>query len=142
MLPFLSLVAVLLQGSSAAPTKRLSPVPVISENFPDPSLISTNNTWYAFATNSGQYNVQVAQSSDFITWEYLNQDALPDLPAWVDASAPNVWAPDVSERVRYSKAFHFMADSGRMTVPISYTSLLLLRSFRATTASAMRRPIL
>jgi len=100
MLPFLSLVAVLLQGSSAAPTKRLSAVPVISENFPDPSLISTNNTWYAFATNSGQYNVQVAQSFDFVTWEYLNQDALPDLPAWVDASAPNVWAPDVSERVR------------------------------------------
>ena len=95
-------LAVLLQRSSAAPTKRLSAVPAISENFPDPSLINTNDTWYAFATNNGQYNVQVAQSSDFATWEYLNQDALPNLPEWVDASAPNVWAPDVSERVRSS----------------------------------------
>lgn len=54
---------------------------------------TANGTWYAFATNNGVYNVQVAVSDDFENWTVLNQDALPDAGPWSDGT--NVWAPDV-----------------------------------------------
>lgn len=117
MLPFSVLaiaLPVLLQHVDAAPVKRLSSVPAVPENFPDPSVINVNNQWYAFATNNGQYNVQIAQSVDFNTWNYLSQDALPQLPSWVDASGPNIWAPDVSQRVRYSL---FIISTSKLTLP-------------------------
>ncbi|KAK7530490.1 glycosyl hydrolase [Phyllosticta citricarpa] len=71
--------------------------PVIERNFPDPSLIYWNGTWWAFATENDSVHIQVAYSADFTDWTYMEgQDALPDPPAWVNASAPNTWAPDVN----------------------------------------------
>ena len=70
-------------------------------NFPDPSMIRINqNLFYAFSTNSRYngviVNVPMAHSTDFQTWTSNGaQDALPNLPAWVDKSNPMVWAPDV-----------------------------------------------
>ncbi|RLL94793.1 hypothetical protein CFD26_103344 [Aspergillus turcosus] len=70
--------------------------PVITANFPDPSVIQVEDgDWYAFATNNGVYNVQIATSHDFENWTVLNQDALPDAGVWSDGT--NVWAPDVRE---------------------------------------------
>lgn len=68
----------------------------IDANFPDPSIWSENDMWYAFATNDHGRNVQVAASKDFKKWDVLNGvDALPKVGKWVNQKAPAVWAPDV-----------------------------------------------
>ncbi|KAG5728695.1 Arabinan endo-1,5-alpha-L-arabinosidase [Termitomyces sp. T112] len=69
--------------------------PVISVNFPDPSIIwvPSENSWFAFATNGNGVNVQLATSLDFDTWSVTKQDALPTVGAWVDQANPAVWAP-------------------------------------------------
>lgn len=74
--------------------------PVITENFPDPSVIYADGKWYAFATNNGVYNVPVAESTDFLNWTVLAQDALPDAGVWSDGT--NVWAPDVVQLVSFA----------------------------------------
>ena len=86
--------------SSQAPlTKRaFSNGPVITANFPDPSFINVDGTYYAFATNNGAQNIQIATSPDFATWTVTGNDALPNLPSWTIAG--NVWAPDVVQVVR------------------------------------------
>lgn len=87
----------------AAPkmSKRLGFKSVITENFPDPCIIKPGDTYYAFATGDHGNNVQIASSSDFNSWKVLNKDALPkeNIPPWVNANSPAVWAPDVYKRV-------------------------------------------
>jgi beta-xylosidase len=82
------------------PDKRSISGAVITVDFPDPSIVKVDNGWYAFGTQSIYDNknihIQVASSSDFNYWSLHNgQDALPNLPGWVDASNPLVWAPDI-----------------------------------------------
>lgn len=80
-------------------TKRaFSNGPVITANFPDPSYINVGGVYYAFATNNGAQNIQIATSPDFDTWTVTGADALPTLPSW--ATTGNVWAPDVVQVVR------------------------------------------
>lgn len=71
-------------------------------DFPDPSLISVDGTYYAFASQSGYTNkdtkIQLATSTDFDSWTYTGQDALPDLPSWAKDDGA-VWAPDVNQLV-------------------------------------------
>lgn len=72
--------------------------PVISTDFPDPSIIQVNDTWYAFATSGAGLNVRVATSPDFVTWTVVEgYDAMPNPAPWAGG---NVWAPDVSQLVR------------------------------------------
>jgi beta-xylosidase len=79
--------------------------PVITANFPDPSVIQVEGgDWYAFATNNGVYNVQIATSHNFENWTVLNHDALPNAGAWSDGT--NVWAPDIREIVRHFFTCH------------------------------------
>ena len=73
----------------------LSNGPVIAENFPDPSFIHVNDTYYAFSTNSGHGNVPVATSTDFVNWTFT-QDALPSLGNWTSGKT---WALDVTQVV-------------------------------------------
>ena len=103
--------------SEQSPISRrsLSNGPVITSNFPDPSLIQVGNTWYAFSTTSGGLNVPIAKSTDFKTWTVSNIDALPSLGAW--AASGNTWAPDVVQLVCYS-------DSKNRLILISYHSLM------------------
>lgn len=89
---------------NAAPLeKRAVNGPVISSNFPDPSIVKVGNTWYSFGTNTQDgpsgIHVQIAKSSDFNSWTVLGKDALANLPGWVYAANPAVWAPDVIENV-------------------------------------------
>lgn len=72
--------------------------PVISANFPDPAILVTSGGTYAFATNSGNINIQVATSTDGgVTWELQSGvDALPNVGSW--ATANSTWAPDVIDR--------------------------------------------
>ena len=83
--------------------KRSVNGPVLSVDFPDPSVIQVGDTWYAFGTQSvydnTEIHIQVATSKDFSTWT-LSQgtDALPNLPGWASNDG-NVWAPDVNQLV-------------------------------------------
>jgi beta-xylosidase len=107
-----SLLSALLLASPliAAPLtpKANQLAPSIPLDFPDPSIIKANNAWYAFATNGNGLNVQVATSSNFNAWNTVGKDALPKLPAWVNAANPQVWAPDVIQRVRCARKFYLM----------------------------------
>lgn len=88
-------------------SKRATIGLAIPRNFPDPSLIKVNGTWYAFATHTRgtKVKIQVAQSSDFDNWSIVKNadgsqlDALPVLPAWVNQSNYLTWAPDVQQLV-------------------------------------------
>lgn len=69
---------------------------VLDQDFPDPDVLETGGMYYAYATNGGGFNVQVATSPDLKDWTAAATDALPVLPKW---SLPGkTWAPDVSEQ--------------------------------------------
>src|SRR4051812_38346542 len=55
--------------------------PVIDADFPDPFILSDADRYYAYATTDVAQNLQLARSSDLVTWEMLD-DPLPKLPAW------------------------------------------------------------
>lgn len=80
--------------------------PVIQNiNFPDPSVINFGGVWYAFGTGT-TVNIPFAASTDYDTWTLqttngVQNDALPNLPAWAVSDDPTtVWAPDVNQVVR------------------------------------------
>jgi hypothetical protein len=73
--------------------------PVHPGDFPDPSILLYNGTYYGFATQNfasaaDTINVQVSTSSDAVNWTSSTQDALPNLGAW--AKPGNTWAPTVA----------------------------------------------
>ncbi|EAU32049.1 predicted protein [Aspergillus terreus NIH2624] len=61
------------------------PWKILDVDFPDPAVIQTDDGYYAFGTNSGGINAQVAHSTDFQSWTLLDGvDALPGpFPGWV-----------------------------------------------------------
>ena len=115
-------------GGDGSPGGRLhSPIrAALFDNFPDPTLLLVNGTWYAYATNNaagilqrpdnvssyeyGASNVQVATSDNFVNWTLLasKHDPLPETGMWVaqgnnpHTTPPipraNVWAPSVIQR--------------------------------------------
>src|SRR6185437_16756056 len=71
--------------------------PVLNIDFPDPTVINANGTYYAYATH-GMYggkmnNIQIASSKDLFNWKYEG-DALPRKPTWA-SNTQRFWAPDV-----------------------------------------------
>ena len=109
-------------GPTATPT--LGPDefrnPVIDRDFPDPDTLKVDDTYYAYATNSGGSNVQIARSTDLVTWERL-PDVLPVLPLW--AAGGFTWAPEVTSWndgetfTMYFTARH--AESGRQCIGVA-----------------------
>jgi beta-xylosidase len=85
-------------SAPAAPTPAADTFqnPVLRADFPDPGLLRVGDTFYAYATNAVGKNVQVARSSDLVTWETL-PDALPALPRWAQLGGSLVWAPEVMQ---------------------------------------------
>jgi beta-xylosidase len=67
--------------------------PVIRDDFPDPFVLRTKDGYYAYATTDGAQNLQLARSTDLVSWETLD-DPLPKLPTW---SSGDTWAPEVME---------------------------------------------
>src|SRR5436190_7576893 len=65
--------------------------PIIDADFPDPFILADAGRYYAYATTDVAQNLQLARSSDLVTWEMLD-DPLPKLPAW---SSGDTWAPEV-----------------------------------------------
>jgi hypothetical protein len=61
-------------------------------DFPDPFVLMVGGTYYAYATNSVEGNIQIIQSSDRTHWTAVG-NALPNLPSW--ATPNHTWAPAV-----------------------------------------------
>jgi hypothetical protein len=81
--------------------------PVHPGDFPDPSVLQYQGSYYAFATQSfasldKTINIQVSTSSDGIHWTQTSTDALPDLPSW--AKKGDTWAPSVAYETATSPA--------------------------------------
>ncbi|ROW11634.1 hypothetical protein VPNG_05601 [Cytospora leucostoma] len=98
----LSAGLLLVQGGQAAPKFGQlfaldTSIPItaaIDRDFPDPSILEGEDGWYAFATASGDKQVQVARApTPGGPWSYLDVDLLPDPGAWT--TGQNTWAPDV-----------------------------------------------
>ena len=65
--------------------------PVLDRNFPDPTVIAYNGTYYAYATNGNNCNIQLASSTNLINWK-PEPDAMPQKPNWATS---DFWAPHV-----------------------------------------------
>jgi len=112
----------------------------LDDNFPDPDVTFHDGTYYAFATNNaagiiqrpdnttgydyGSSNVQIATSTDFLTWHLLNSthDPLPDVGDWVipgmteippKIPRANVWAPAVIQRPSDNKFIMYYSANKR-----------------------------
>ncbi|KAI9710998.1 MAG: hypothetical protein M1820_002436 [Bogoriella megaspora] len=88
--------------------------PVVVKDFPDPSLIQVDNTWYSFATCGNGYKTQIATSEDFSTWSLMqHHDALPAVGAWVskDKGMGFPVAPDVQRMADGSFVLYYSAVS-------------------------------
>ena len=81
--------------------------PVIDRNFPDPDVLESGGTFYAYATNDNNRNVQAATSTDLDSWEVQATDVFPDLPSWVIPG--KTWAPEVTEIAPGSFVLYFTA---------------------------------
>jgi arabinan endo-1,5-alpha-L-arabinosidase len=69
--------------------------PVLNRDFPDPDVLLVDGVYYAYATNTEPYNIQVSSSTDLVNWSDV-REALPSLPRWARLEFGFVWAPDVS----------------------------------------------
>jgi beta-xylosidase len=89
----LTLLALLIGLSSAQKATMTYTNPVYANDFPDPFVLRVEKTYYAYATNGGGNDIQLARSSNLVDWSYLG-NALGPLPAW--ASGGLTWAPEVA----------------------------------------------
>lgn len=95
-----ALLSFLCLGAGASPVlkKRQTYAAAIEKDFPDPSVMqAADGTYYAYATAGNGVQIQVATSSDGISWELQEgYDALQaGSVAWAPED-PSVWAPDVT----------------------------------------------
>jgi arabinan endo-1,5-alpha-L-arabinosidase len=79
---------------SPTPVRSAFTNPVLDQDFPDPDVLQVSDTYYAYATNGNDINIQVARSMDLVHWEVL-EDALPKLPTWAVQKFGWAWAPEV-----------------------------------------------
>ena len=61
-------------------------------DFPDPSVTTVGDTYYAYGTNGSTGTVQTLSSTDLVSWTVL-PPALEALPGW--AQPGHTWAPTV-----------------------------------------------
>ncbi len=63
-------------------------------DFPDPFVLRVGGTYFAYATNSAEGNIQIITSTDLSHWTAVG-NALPRLPRWAAPDA--TWAPSVRQ---------------------------------------------
>lgn len=128
-------------GATPSPSKpAVGSTFVISQDFPDPDVLSTAGTYYAYATNDAAYNIQFATSKDLKTWTVAGADALPQLPVW--AQRGNTWAPDVSEPASGHFVMYFVArepNSGKQCIGMA-TATAAAGPFVSTETAPMLCP--
>ncbi|KAI0480181.1 glycoside hydrolase family 43 protein [Xylariaceae sp. FL0804] len=92
--------------------------PVFDENFPDPSILwdEPSNTWYAFGSEGNGHQIQVATAPGSIKgpWTLLDQDLMPDPPAWT--TGRQTWAPDVRPLASGAYVMYFSAQLANNTM--------------------------
>jgi Glycosyl hydrolases family 43 len=88
-----------LRGIEGACNRALGAIggtgPVYALDFADPFVLTTNDGYYAYATNSGGGAVQVIRSADLHDWTVVG-DGMPVLPDWAEPGL--TWAPTVLAR--------------------------------------------
>jgi Glycosyl hydrolases family 43 len=98
--------------------------PLVGWYFADPSLIEEGGTWYSFAS-SFSYNakgferkLQLAKSSNFVSWEYVDKEILPGNHA-------QRWGPDVikSPNNEYIMNYAKVESSGTCLYTATATSI-------------------
>jgi hypothetical protein len=86
--------------ATAPPAAPANWAPAQPGDFPDPSVLLYDGTYYGFSTQNfapaGQtINIQMSTSTNGVTWNRINGwDALPTLPSWAEEG--NTWAPSVA----------------------------------------------
>jgi hypothetical protein len=96
----MALVTLLSAGTPlAASAATVTWTPAHPGDFPDPSVLLYDGTYYGFATqsfsNTGNIiNIQVSTSTDGVNWTSSSVDALPHLPSWAERG--NTWGPSVA----------------------------------------------
>lgn len=108
-------------------TQEQAPVDLrLLHNFPDPSLLNHNGTWYAYATNnaaqiedqqktvheSSLRNAQLATSKDFESWKLFGDDMLPSAGPWAKQD-PHIWAPAILRLNDTSFVLYYSAVASR-----------------------------
>ncbi|GEP26034.1 MULTISPECIES: glycoside hydrolase family 43 protein [Cryobacterium] len=91
---------------SGSPADAIPGAPVLNVNFADPDVVQVDGTYFAYATNDNNRNVQVASSANLLDWEVL-PDALPKLPSWIIPG--KTWAPEVTRLSDDSFVMYFTA---------------------------------
>jgi Glycosyl hydrolases family 43 len=71
-----------------------TPQLVYDGDFPDPSLLAVDGTFYAYSTNSAAANMPVIVSNDVFHWRSLG-DGMAFLPSWAVRTSGFTWAPSV-----------------------------------------------
>jgi beta-xylosidase len=85
---------VLTAADPASAASSTFSAPVYASDFPDPSILLSGGTYWAYSTGSAGRNLQVMSSSNLLTWSNPT-DPLPSLPTW--ASAGRTWSPGVMQ---------------------------------------------
>jgi beta-xylosidase len=105
--------------TEAAPAGDTFQNPVYEDNFPDPHVILVDGTYYAYATNDNDGNVQTLRSKDLVEWTE-GPDALPELGPW---SYPGkTWAPEVLALENGTFVLYYTAnaaDFGRQCIGVA-----------------------
>ncbi|WP_331533013.1 glycoside hydrolase family 43 protein [Pseudonocardia sp.] len=133
-------------AATVAATPAVAIHPVISHDFPDPTLLVVGSTYYAYSTMSTYqgktWHVPVARATSLTgTWTEIT-DAMPTLPPWVakDPSGNgNVWAPEVAARSDGSYILYFTAHSGAKNVQC--IGVALAHSPKGPFTSAATQPL-
>ncbi|UJW31264.1 family 43 glycosylhydrolase [Saccharothrix sp. AJ9571] len=92
----LVLPLLLLLGLTTPVAAAVPPALVIGHDFPDPDVLESGGTYYAYSTSSSRGRVPFATAPTPSGPWAAKGDALPQKPAW--AGNGGFWAPDVSRR--------------------------------------------
>jgi beta-xylosidase len=101
------LLVLLLAAAAPATADEPQFVPLIRGDFPDPFVLRSGDTFYAYSTNADGKNVPTAVSKNLADWR-VEGDAMPALPPW--AKKGSTWAPEAI-RVGGSYVLYFTARS-------------------------------
>ena len=88
-------------GGGSGGDSSTSTVPTLSlqatapGDFPDPTVLRVEDTWYAYSTQVLFVHVPVRSTDDPTRWGSDIEDAMPELPAWAEFGRN--WAPSVVE---------------------------------------------
>jgi len=81
-------------GGSTAPTvPTLSLLSKAPGDFPDPTVLRVEDTWYAYSTQVLLVKVPVRSTDDPTAWDEDIEEAMPELPDWAEFGRN--WAPSV-----------------------------------------------